>query len=829
VNVHDAAPLIELVGVSRSYPGVQALDRVSFDVLPGEVHALVGENGAGKSTLINILSGLVAAESGEIRFAGRPMSWDSPIHARRHGILTVHQEAELFPTLSVAENMALEQGLPVTWGCWVEWWRVRKEAASAIAVLGEPLDVRQPAGRLSVAMRHMTQIAAAVTRRARVLILDEPTSALTARETDWLFDQIARLKRDGVAIVYISHRQEEVFRLADRITVLRDGHRVWSGRRGNIDRDELIRHMVGREYAATIRRSSAAPESRERLVVQALTAVDGRFSNISLTARGGEILALYGLIGSGRTEWAQTVFGLRRVSAGTITVDAHRVSPRNPADAVAAGIAYLPEDRLREGLFRGLSVRANTVPAALRELSRGALASVHREQDATRDQVQSLGIKCRDIEQPVGELSGGNQQKVVLARWLLSNPKVLILDEPTRGVDLGAKAEIHRLLGTLAASGVAIVMISSDLAEVLAHSDRLAVFREGQIAREFNTCDVTPEQVTSAALPMESETQIANPRRATRARHLSTEAPLACALAAVFVALGLTTHSFLSFANLSGLLASASILTILSLGAALVILAGAIDISLGSILALSAGVSGLLLKLPYAAEVVIPLAVCGGLAAGAALGLTNAVLSIVGRVHPIVITLGTMTIYRGMLLGLTGGDTITDLPRAFTSWATSSKAGLPGSAWVGLATIFLAAIFLAYTRWGRHLLAVGSSPSAARLAGISRARSWLVAFGGGGLLAATAGLVELAQTGALQSGMGTGYELQGIAAAVIGGVSISGGRGSVLGVCLGAMLLSTIYNGLVLWQVSGHHYALVTGLLLLAAVLADRMWGRTEL
>jgi ABC-type sugar transport system ATPase subunit/ribose/xylose/arabinose/galactoside ABC-type transport system permease subunit len=826
--VHDAAPLIELVGVSRSYPGVRALDRVSFDVLPGEVHALVGENGAGKSTLINILSGLVAADSGEIRFDGRAVTWDNPVQARLHGIVTVHQEAELFPTLSVAENMALEQGLPAKWGWWVEWRRVRNEAASAVALLGEPLDIRQPAGQLSVAMRHMTQIAAAVTHRARVLILDEPTSALTARETDWLCDQIARLKRDGVGIVYISHRHEEVFRLADRITVLRDGHRVWSGPPEAIDRDQLVRHMVGREYAATVRRSNAGWPGQDRLVVAGFSDVDGRFSNISLAARSGEVLAIYGLVGSGRTEWAQTVFGLRRAAEGTITVDGRRLTSRRPADAVAAGIAYLPEDRLREGLFRGLSVRANTVLAAIRELSRGGLASIGREQRATREQVQSLGIKCRDVEQPVGELSGGNQQKVVLARWLLANPKVLILDEPTRGVDLGAKVEIHRLLAILADSGVAIVMISSDLAEALAHSDRLAVFREGQISREFVTRDATPEQVTSAALPLESGTQIFARRRAIRSRRISTEAPLACAVVAVFVALGLTTGSFFSFENISGLLASASVLTILSLGAALVILAGAIDISLGSILALSAGVAGVLLKLPYAAEFVIPLAVCGGLATGAVLGLTNAALSIVGRVHPIVITLGTMTIYRGVLLGLTGGDTITDLPRAFTSWATSPKAGLHGSGIVGIATAVLAAIFLGYTRWGRHLLAVGSSPSAARLAGISRARAWLVAFGCGGLLAATAGLVELSQTGALQSGMGTGYELQAIAAAVIGGVSISGGRGSVLGVCLGAILLSTIYNGLVLWQVSGHHYALVTGLLLLTAVLADRLWGRSE-
>jgi rhamnose transport system ATP-binding protein len=829
-----SAVLLELIDISRSFPGVIALDRVSLSVAAGEVHALVGENGAGKSTLINILSGLLAPDSGRMLLDGVDVAWANPVQARRRGIVAVHQEAELFPTLSVAENMALEQGLPVGPAGWVRWKKIFDDADRAVALMGEPLDVQGSAASLSVAQRHMTQIAAAVTQRARLLVLDEPTSALTARETEWLFERIAKLKAAGVGIVYISHRQEDIFQLADRITVLRDGRRVWSGPRESIDRTGLIRHMVGREYTAAGGRRVPARKfdlaCPPRFEVKNFSGADHRFIDISLQAHAGEVLGIYGLVGSGRSEFARAVFGLQARQSGTVEIDGRPQTICSPAEAVAAGIAYLPEDRLREGVFRGLSVRANSVITALAALCRGPLTSAGRERAATATLVNALGIKCHSAEQPVGELSGGNQQKVVLARWLLGQPKVLILDEPTRGVDVGAKAEIHRILGRLAEQGVAIVMISSDLTEVLEHSDRVLVFRSGRAAAEFVADRTTADEVTAAALPLTtpepgSRLQAFSGRAAGRMRG---EMVLAAAIALIFIALTASTNSFATSANLWSLLASAAVLTILSLGAAFIILAGAIDISLGSQLALAAAVAGLVLKLPYPTGVIIPAAIAACLATGATLGVTNALLTIAGRVHPIVITLGTMTIYRGLLISLTGGDTITDLPRAFTRWSTSEWLGVNGSAALGFLTAIVAYFVLVHFRCGRHLVALGSSPAAARLAGISRSRSWMLAFGAGGLLAALAGLLELAQTGALQSGMGSGYELQAIAAAVIGGVSISGGRGSVPGVCLGALLLSLIYNAVVLWQISGHHYALITGVLLLVAVLADRVWRRAE-
>lgn len=829
--MHDAPVLLELIDITRSFPGVVALEDVSLSLAAGEVHALVGENGAGKSTLINIIAGLLSPDSGQLWFRGRPVSWASPVEARQQGIVVVHQEAELFPTLSVAENMALEQGLPCGPVGWVHWRDIYTSAARAAALLNEPLDIRQDAEHLSIAQRHMTQIAAAVSHGAIVLVLDEPTSALTVGETEWLFRQIERLKASGVGILYISHRQKEIFRLADRITVLRDGRQVWSGPSDAIDRAELIRQMVGRQRAGQIEHAPARRNRRAgatRLAVEHLTAIDDRFADISLEASAGEILGIYGLVGAGRSEFAQALFGLQRTSSGNITIDGRRCDISSPAQAARAGLAYVPEDRLRHGIFRGLSVRANTVLSSLGILKAGILASAARERKATIEQIAALDIKCRGTEQAVGQLSGGNQQKVVLARWLLTRPGVLILDEPTRGIDIGAKAEIHDIVRRLADDGAAVVMISSDLPEVMENSDRVVVFRAGRIAGEFVPAETTPEAVATAALPLGESAPMARNVGRRAAQRVTSETVLAVAVAAMFLALGLSTDTFLTSGNLRGLLASASVLSILSLGAAGIILGGGIDISLGSLLALSAGIGGLVLKLPYHPAAILPAAIGASLAIGTLGGLLNATLTLAGRVHPIVVTLGTMTIFRGLLIALTGGDSITDLPRAFTAWSTAPLLGINGSVALGALVALAAYVCLERLRLGRHILALGSSPSAARQVGISKPRTWLVSFAAGGFLAALAGLLELSQTGALQSGMGTGYELQAIAAAVIGGVSISGGRGSVLGVCLGALLLSLIYNAVVLWQISGHHYALVTGGLLLAAVLADRVWRRIQ-
>jgi ABC-type sugar transport system ATPase subunit/ribose/xylose/arabinose/galactoside ABC-type transport system permease subunit len=838
----DVVPLLELVQVTKRFPGVLALDQVDFDLRPGEVHALVGENGAGKSTLIQIISGVLVPDAGKLVLSGRPARLAGPVVARKQGIAAVHQEADLFEALSVAENIAIARGLPTGRFGRVRWRRVRANSRAAVATLGlgREIDVRRPAAQLSVAERHLIQAAAAVAARPRILVLDEPTAAFGEVEAEWLFDQIRRLQQSGVGIIYISHRHEEVFRLADRITVLRDGRRVWTGAAADTDRAGLVRAMVGRDLSASQRaRPPAPPRPRSRtprLRIRDFTDAERQFEAIDIDLQAGEIVGLYGLIGAGRSEWARALFGLRQ-ARGQVEIDGYPHTSMTPREAVGVGIAYLPEDRLRQGICPGLSVRANMVLNDPGQTALGPLTFAAAEAYLTRQQVAALGVRLRDIAQPIRELSGGNQQKVVLGRWLLTEPKILLLDEPTRGVDVAAKGEIHRLIRELADRGCAIVLISSELPEVIAHSDRIAVFRAGRLAGVFDGNTVSPEVLAAAALPGPKRSRSKPPRQANRSRRRlrwpfrGSAAGLLVVLAVLSALLAATTSGrFQTAANLRGVVESAATLTILALGSAVVIIAGGIDISIGSLLALAAGVGGLVMSQVDGPAQSVPLGILAALATGAAGGMLNASVALLGRVHPIIVTLGTLTIYRGLLISLTGGHVLGGLPLEFRRLATGRVARLQveGSVVLMVAVALVVHVWLTQTRSGRHLYALGGNPRAARMVGIARSRVWLSAFAAGGLCAGLAGLVELAQNGSMQSGMGTGAELRAIAAAVLGGTAIAGGRGGVLGVLLGSLLLGLIQNALVLWEVSRYRYDLVIGGLLVAAVLADRALRRPE-
>lgn len=829
------APILRIEHVTRRFPGVTALEDVSLDVFKGEVHAVVGENGAGKSTLINIVSGVIQPDAGRLILDGQPADFVNPVSSRRSGVVAVHQEAELFGALSVAENMALGVGLPTTrWGV-VRWREVYRRARSAVAPLSVDLDVRQPASRLSVAERHLSQIAAAVDENARVVLLDEPTSVLTAGETDWLFGQVERLRRAGAGIIYISHRQEEIFRLADRISVLRDGRLVWSGRADAIDADGLVSAMVGRSVSLLLSRRTARPHGgAPRLRVVDAADADGGFQGVSFDVSAGEIFGIYGLVGSGRSELAQGVFGLRRLSAGRVEVDGRAIAGRSPARAVQAGMAYVPEDRLRQSICRGLSVRDNVVLASLKRLGRPPFVSRRLENAAAQRQVEEFRVRLRSLDAPVEQLSGGNQQKVVFARWVLTNPKVLILDEPTRGVDVAAKAEIHAMIRRLADQGVAVVLISSELPEVLAQSDRIGVFREGRLVAVLDGASATAVSVASQALPRTVGADLTTRRKPVR----SSKSPnafrianfgLVAAVVLLAAALAFTTDGrFLASANLANLVNNLSSRAILAFAAATVIIAGGIDISIGSLLALAAAVGGVAMKSAGGGAGAVVIGVLAGCVVGGLGGAFNAGASILGRVHPIVVTLGTMTIFRGLLSIVTGGDVLAGLPDLFGDLATRSWLGLQGAAWVLIAASLAVYVGLSHTIWGRRLYAVGASPTAARLVGISRSRTWLSAYAFGGFLVGVAGMLELAQNRTMQSTMGAGYELKAIAAAVIGGVAVQGGRGGAPGVLLGALLLTMIENGLVLWEVSGAKYDVVVGGLLLTAVLVDVLTRRVE-
>ncbi len=490
--------LLEARDISKSFAGVRALRGVSFGLRAGEVHALVGENGAGKSTLIKVITGAERADAGTLIVSGAEVPHNDPHTSRGLGIAAIYQQPSLFPHLTVAENIAiaLERG-----GAWrrLDWRRRRQRAAELLARVGADLDPARLADTLTMPEQQMVEIAKAIGVDARVLIMDEPTASLSEREVERLFAVIARLRADGVGIIYISHRLEEIAAIADRITVLRDGETVATREAAGVDRAELIRLMVGREVAAVFpKRAVAAGDVA--LEVRDLAHRRTGIHGVSFAVRAGEILGIAGLVGSGRTELAEVLFGLAPADSGEILIGGRPVRIDSPSTAIRHGLGYVPEDRRQHGVVLEMSVSANTTLASLGAVSRRGLIDRAAERAAAAAYVAQLRIKTPSVAAPVGSLSGGNQQKVALARWLATRPAVLILDEPTQGVDVGSKAEIHGLMQDLAERGLAIVMISSELPEILGMSDRIAVMHGGGIRGMLTRAEATQDRILALAL-----------------------------------------------------------------------------------------------------------------------------------------------------------------------------------------------------------------------------------------------------------------------------------------------------------------------------------------
>ena len=468
--------------ISKAYPGVQALSEVSFSVAEGSCHALMGENGAGKSTLGKILAGIDVADGGAIHLRGKQIAPQNPAEARALGIAMVHQELAFCPELTIAENLCLGSW-PHRWG-WVDRDALRDKARRLLADVGFDEDVDRLVGELTTGQEQLLQIAAALGTGARILVFDEPTSSLSAVESERLFELLADLKRRGFTVVYVSHRMEEIFRLCDTITVLRDGQHVATESAADSHQDRLVQQMVGRSVEHHEPDHLAKPLGDVALQVEGLSSGQ-RLQEVSLTLRRGEILGLAGLVGAGRSELAQALFGLDPERTGTVSVAGHPLPPGDVVAAMEAGLGLLPEDRKRQGLVLGLNCRENGALAVLQRWSRWGWMDRRRERDQMEALVRQLRVKAPSIESGIAGLSGGNQQKIALAKWLACECRVLVVDEPTRGVDVGAKAEIHRLLDQLACEGMAILLISSELPEVMNLGRRLLVMRGGRIVGEF--------------------------------------------------------------------------------------------------------------------------------------------------------------------------------------------------------------------------------------------------------------------------------------------------------------------------------------------------------
>lgn len=501
-SLSKKGPLLALKDIQKSFGAVRALRGVSFDLHPGEVHALLGENGAGKSTLIKTITGAHQPDAGVILVDGTEVARMSPREAHRHGIAVIYQQPALFPHLTVAENIALALE-PVTALRRIDWKQRGERAAQLLAEAGARFSPEATVSELSMPEQQLVEIAKALGAGARVLILDEPTASLTENESAALLKTVRGLRARGVGIVYISHRLAEIFEIADRVTVLRDGESVGTSLVSAMDEASLIRLMVGREvstiyppHAGEAHATSATPV----LVVLNLSCAESRVSDVSFELRPGEILGFSGLVGAGRTELARTLFGLTPATSGMIMLAGKPVRISCPQDAMALGIAYVPEDRRRHGVISEMSVAANISMASHKKLfPKGWLRST-AERDLAEGFRAKLGIKAASIDALVATLSGGNAQKVAVARWLATGPAVLILDEPTQGVDIGAKAEIHKLIRNLAEEGLAVIMISSDLPEIIGMSDRVAIMREGRIATILQKNEADAHAIMAAAL-----------------------------------------------------------------------------------------------------------------------------------------------------------------------------------------------------------------------------------------------------------------------------------------------------------------------------------------
>ncbi len=814
------------MGLDKSFGGTHALRGVDLAVGAGQIHGLIGENGAGKSTLIRCVTGVIRPDGGRFELDGRRLQVSSPRDAHAQGIAVVHQEAACFGELSVAENMLLPDRLvrlvsrgPVNWPA--TYGRAREE----LAALQLDMDVRQPASRLSVAERMLMQIAANVALDVRVLFLDEPSAALTQREAEVLFAQVRRLAERGVSVVFVSHRLAEVQALCDQITVLRDGQVVWTRPTADVPIDAMVSAMVGREVDMSRRRTASAAGDH-LLAVSGLSDAAGRFRDVDLTVSAGEVVGMYGLVGAGRSELAQGLFGLQRLRGGTIELAGRPHAPSTPSHALAAGLAYLPEDRLVQGVFAGLSVWVNATISMMARWSRAWLRRFGTERQHVEKTIEDMRVALADPRQRIETLSGGNQQKILLGRYLATGAQVLILDEPTRGVDVNAKVEIHDLICRLADEGNGVLAISSELPELLQISDRIVVMREGRIAGELPGETASEEEVVALSLPTAERTLHRAETRKRGGRLLSwlRDVGLLLAVLGVMAVMSIARpDAFATWQNAVDVASSVAILTILAVGATLVIGVGGIDISVGSMMGLIGAAAGLAAKesgwSPIAA---LTLAI--GLGTG--MGMLNAGVSMLGRIHPIVVTLAGITIYRGIMLAVTGGYEVTDLPETYLAIGHGRLGPLPKVVWFALAVVVAGWVFLAYTPVGRRLLAVGGSTRAAEQLGISRRAMTLLAFGINGALVGLAGVLHSAYYTKVQSNTGEGMELQAIAAAVIGGCAITGGTGSALGTALGAILIGLVYNSLVLLKVSSYWHLLFVGLFILGAVVFDTLMRR---
>jgi ribose transport system ATP-binding protein len=830
VDATTAGPVLSLAGISKSYGPVRALSDVSLDVMPGRVHALLGENGAGKSTLMGIASGSTRPDTGRITVAGEPVPHLSADQATRLGIAIVHQHPAVLPDMTVAENIRI--AVPAD--------RMRSGGGARawmtglLRRVGSNVRLSDRVDQLGVAQKQLLEVAKAIALEPRVLILDEPTAPLGADQTGILFEQVRRATAAGTAVVYITHRLAEVREIADEVTVLRDGRVRGGAAVAGLTDEQMLRMIVGRELASAFpAKDTTAADAPVVLRVEGLSG--SGFQDARLDVRRGEIVGLAGIVGNGQSDFLRALAGLQR-STGTITLDGVPLRGRE----LAGRCAYMPADRHREGLLPAMSVRENAAVGALPALATAGVVSRGRERAAVRAEVDRLSVKTAGIDTNVMALSGGNQQKVVMARALLKSPRMLLADEPTQGVDVGARAEIYGIMRDVAASGVPVVVVSSDAKELEGLCDRVVVFSRGHLVAELTGADVTEDRITGTVVGATTLRAGGKegPRRprpgspASRLRHLARGdyAP-STILAVVIALLGAYTYAhnprYLDPFNVTSVLTLLTALAFISLGQTVVIMTGGIDLSLGPLSGLLVVIASFLVT-GHASGVGVFLAFVLMAAVAAASGLLNGVLVRYGGFTAVA---ATLTLYIGLqgvsllLRPFQGGYIDTHVTGLITARI--------GSVPIAFAVVVLVTagleLALRFTPWGRGLRAVGSHEESARRLGVRVDRTHVLAYVAAGLLTFLGALLLMAQIGVGDPNQGVGYTLSSITAVVLGGASLLGGRGSFVGTLLGAALIQQVLNATTFLGLNQSWQYFFQGfLILVAASLYTQARGRSR-
>ncbi len=829
---------LQLDRISKHFPGSLALNEATLTVYAGEIHALMGANGAGKSTLMNVLGGLVPKDSGQIYLDGRMVEIRNVAEAAALKIAFVHQELNMLPTMTVAENIFI--GSLPSHSRAPTWVIDRKEASSRASHLLQRLGCQftpdELVENLSTGDRQMVEIARAIKEEPRIIIFDEPTSSLTGLEKHRLFGIIRLLKAHGSMIIYITHFTDEVFEICDRITVMRNGQTVSTGLVAEFSPAEIVRQMIGdpvlAEAAFARSRETVQLAARQNQILVQANGISRRgvLKKIDLTLHVGEIVGLWGLLGSGRTELARALLGLDTIDSGELflrNVSSGVLEPVSPVKLRDA-TGFVTEDRRGEGLFLPLSVTENiSLPSLARLLGRGGLINRKRERSFSAEKVNALKVKVASLAQPVGTLSGGNQQKVVLARWLATEPRLFLFDEPTRGVDVLTKAEILNLASELARAGKSVLLICSEIDEIMRISHRYLVLRRGEIVQDLPRTATREELMVAATGSTErtlsSDSSCVDAVAAQPRPVLATLiSRLGFWMVLMFTGLffSLTARHFATIDNIFAMLHTMAPVVAISSGMALLALSGKLDISVGSVAFLSTTL-GVLAAVRMGLPIWLDVAI--SLGSAAIFGMLNGLIVVGFRVNPLIATLGTMIALRGIGLDLTNASVV-PLPEAIRRLGNLTFGPLfVDTILIGL--VLLGMHFLhTRTRFGRQVTAIGNGEKVAEQLGIPVRRVTFLSFILSALVASLGGLASLLQVGSLSGYLGKGLEFTAVAVVVVGGVSLFGGRGSFLpGVVAGASTFEMIENGLNQIGANPYVYRLVTGAVIFIAMYADAL------